>query len=104
MDFISMSMKKIPGHLRNALELMTEGTAEEITDGLNIDLGQIKDIGISCREKVDEVVKYYYIVIDELNELTEATLQTKGVTEEARSKTTSLMKANEAENKFLEEE
>jgi len=97
-------MKRIPGHLSDSLELMTVGTAEDITNGLHIDLGQIQSIGISCREKVEEVVKYYDIVIKELNELTEATLQTKGVTEEARLKTMSAIKVNEDESKFLEEE
>lgn len=83
---------------------MTEGTYEEITAGLPIDIGQIKKIADSCKNKVNEVVNFYDIVIKELNELTEATLLTKGVTEEARRKTKALMEANEAEQKFLEEE
>ena len=66
---------------------MTEGTYEEITAGLPIDIGQIKKIADSCKNKVNEVVNFYDIVIKELNELTEATLLTKGVTEEARRKT-----------------
>ena len=97
-------MKRVPGHLSDALQLLTEGTTEEISDGLSIDLGQITSIGSSCRAKVEEVVKFYDVVIQELNELTEATLLTKGVTEEARVKTKALMDANEAENRLVEGE
>jgi hypothetical protein len=104
MDFIRLSMKRVPGHLSDALQLLTEGTTEEISDGLSIDLGQITSIGSSCRAKVEEVVKFYDVVIQELNELTEATLLTKGVTEEARVKTKALMDANEAENRLVESE
>ena len=104
MDLIRLSMKRVPGHLSDALQLLTEGTAEEITDGLSIDLGQITTIGNSCRAKVEEVVKFYDLVILELNELTEATLQTKGVTEEARIKTKGLLIANENEETRLREE
>ena len=104
MDFIRLSMKRVPGHLSDALQLLTEGTAEEITDGLSIDLGQITTIGNSCRAKVEEVVKFYDLVILELNELTEATLQTKGVTEEARIKTKGLLIANENEQRLNENE
>ena len=104
MDFIRLSMKRVPGHLSDALQLLTEGTAEEITDGLSIDLGQITTIGNSCRAKVEEVVKFYDLVILELNELTEATLQTKGVTEEARIKTKGLLIAHENEQRLNENE
>ena len=102
MDFIQLSMKEVPGHLRSALQLMTEGTCEEISDGLPIDIGQIVKVGNSCKEKVKEVIDKYDLVINELNELTEATIATQGVTEEARRRTRAMMEANRVEQEYLD--
>ena len=104
MDFIQLSMKGVPGHLRSTLQLMTEGTCEEISDGLHIDIGQIIQAGNVCKDKVKEVIEKYDLVINELNELTEATITTQGVTEEARRKARAMMEANKVEQVYLEEQ
>jgi hypothetical protein len=92
------------GHLSDALGLMRKGTNEEISDGLEIDIGPIMEIGNLCKKKVKEVIDKYDIVIKELNELTQATLLKKGVTEEARRTTLANIKADETEKNFLEEQ
>ncbi len=66
---VRVRLSTVPGDLRDALELMEEGSAEDIADLLPDDLDRLRKCAADGNAKVNEVVEAIDLVIKLLEEM-----------------------------------
>ncbi len=66
---VRVRLSTVPGDLRDALELMEEGSAEDIADLLPGDLDRLRKCAADGNAKVNEVVEAIDLVIKLLEEM-----------------------------------
>ena len=103
MSAIRQATNRIPGDMKQAVQILVKGDKVHMEEFLPKTLGSIKDIADDCYKNAEAAEKKFSTTQDIISELLEACLDTQGSTEKEKETLEILKKQSEQHQTMLEE-